>query len=73
MKRQINFRASDLTARQLSELAARWGTSQTETVTVCIDRAWQQEQELASRLAAAGNTGMWDNSMFRMSNPKEIK
>lgn len=43
MKKQINFRASDLTARQLEELAQLWGTSQTETITVAIDRVYRQE------------------------------
>jgi hypothetical protein len=44
VKQQINFRASDLTARQLEWLMARWGTSQTETVTVVLDRVYRQEQ-----------------------------
>jgi hypothetical protein len=43
MKQQINFRASDLTARQLDALMQSWGTSQTETLTVVIDRIYQQE------------------------------
>jgi uracil phosphoribosyltransferase len=43
MKQQINFRASDLTSRQLDALMQHWGTSQTETLTVVIDRIYQQE------------------------------
>lgn len=43
MKQQINFRASDLTAQQLDWLMSRWGTSQTETLTVVVDRIYQQE------------------------------
>ena len=43
MKDQINFRASELTTRQLAELSELWGTSQTETLTVAIDRAYQAE------------------------------
>ena len=43
MKQQINFRASDLTTQQLEQLMDRWGTSQTETLTVVIDRIYQQE------------------------------
>jgi hypothetical protein len=46
MKQQINFRASGLTARQLNELAQRWGTTQSETLTVCIDRIYQQEMSM---------------------------
>ena len=43
MKQQINFRASELTARQLEWLMERWGTSQTETLTVAIDRIYKEE------------------------------
>mgnify|MGYP001564126867 CR=1 FL=1 len=43
-KAQINFRASDLTGRQLETLTALWGTSQTETISVAIDRIYQQEE-----------------------------
>jgi hypothetical protein len=42
-KRQVNFRASELTHQQLDQLMAWWGTSQTETLTVLIDRAYQDE------------------------------
>lgn len=48
MKQQINFRASDLTASQLDALMQHWGTSQTETLTVVIDRMYQQEQRTMS-------------------------
>lgn len=44
MKQQINFRASELTAQQLESLMSIWGTSQTETLTVVIDRIYQQEK-----------------------------
>lgn len=43
MKSQINFRASTLTASQLEQLMAWWGTSQTETITILVDRAYQVE------------------------------
>ncbi len=43
MKQQINFRASSLTARQLETLAARWGTTVTEAITVIVDRAYREE------------------------------
>lgn len=50
MKQQINFRASDLTIRQLKELAERWGANQTEVVTVAIDRAYEQEKAMSREL-----------------------
>lgn len=43
MKQQINFRASTLTTKQLEWLMSEWGTSQTETLTVVIDRIYDQE------------------------------
>lgn len=43
MKQQINFRASELTTQQLAQLMQLWGTTQTETLTVVIDRVCQQE------------------------------
>lgn len=42
-KHQVNFRASELTRQHLDQLMAWWGTSQTETLTVLIDRAYQDE------------------------------
>lgn len=42
-KQQLNARVSDLTRRQLDELGKRWGTTQTETLTVIIDRIYQKE------------------------------
>jgi hypothetical protein len=42
-KEQLNARISALTRRQLNELGKRWGTTQTETLTVIIDRMYQQE------------------------------
>jgi len=44
-KKQISLRISDLTARQLEELAERWGTTQTETITVVVDRVYRQEMK----------------------------
>lgn len=44
VKRQINIRASALMASQLAWLADRWGATQTEALTVCIDRIYRQEQ-----------------------------
>ncbi len=43
MKQQVNFRASDLTTSQLDWLMSKWGTSQTETLTVVVDRVYRQE------------------------------
>lgn len=42
-KERINLRVSNLTLHQLEELQARWNTSKTETITMIIDRAYQQE------------------------------
>jgi hypothetical protein len=42
-KAQLNLRVSDLTRRQLDELSQRWGTTQTETLTVIIDRIYREE------------------------------
>jgi hypothetical protein len=42
-KEHLNARISALTRRQLNELGKRWGTTQTETLTVIIDRMYQQE------------------------------
>jgi hypothetical protein len=41
-KKMISLRLADLTAHQLSELGARWGTQQTETVALCVERAYQE-------------------------------
>ena len=43
MKQQINFRVSDLAAHELDWLMTRWGISQTETITVALDRVYRQE------------------------------
>ena len=50
-KSQLNARVSDLTRRQIDELGERWGTTQTETLTVIIDRMYQQEIKTMSNLA----------------------
>jgi len=42
-KEQLNARISALTRRQLDELGERWGTTQTETLTVIIDRMYREE------------------------------
>ena len=38
-----SFRLSGMAERQLAALAAHWGASLTETLTLCIDRAWRAE------------------------------
>lgn len=45
-KQQLNVRVSDLTRHQLDKLSANWGTTQTETLTVVIDRMYQQESKM---------------------------
>jgi hypothetical protein len=62
MKSQINIRASDLLQRQLDGLTTQLGTSITETVSIAIDRMYQQEigtvtaqtrrQQLISKIAS---------------------
>lgn len=43
-KEQLNARISDLTRNQLDALCKLWGASQTETLTVIIDRIYQLEE-----------------------------
>lgn len=43
-KQTKSYRISTLTIQQLEELAEAWGTSLTETLTLIIDRAYQNEQ-----------------------------
>ena len=42
-KIMLSIRASEMTKQQFDWLTAKWGTSQTETLTVIIDRVYQQE------------------------------
>jgi hypothetical protein len=73
MKQQINFRASELTARQLDWLMARWGTSQTETLTVVIDRMYQQEIDLSATLAQAQDVAREALAMLKSVNDDRQK
>ena len=43
MKKQVNIRCSELTSQQLDQLMEWWGTSKTETITLIIDRLYQEE------------------------------
>lgn len=43
MKQQVNFRASELTSRQLGELVSLTGMNQTEVIAIAIDRMYQEE------------------------------
>jgi hypothetical protein len=43
-KQQLNLRVSDLTTHQLKQLMEWWKTSKTETITLIIDRAYQEEK-----------------------------
>jgi hypothetical protein len=43
-KSQANLRMSDLTRGQLEQLQEWWGTSLTETISLCVDRAYQRER-----------------------------
>ncbi len=51
-KNARTFRLSSLTERQLDALAAQWGTSLTETLTLIIDRAWRVESFAGEHSAA---------------------
>lgn len=45
MKSQLNIRISDLTKKQLEVLMERWGTSQTETISLLVQGAYIREIE----------------------------
>lgn len=53
MKSQVNIRASALLQRQLEELTTHLGTSITETISLAIDRMYQQEINTGGDLRAA--------------------
>lgn len=57
MKKQVNLRMSGQAHEQLRSLMQQWGMSQTETLTVIIDRAFQAEQRQAATLAAQRPAG----------------
>lgn len=57
MKGQINIRASVLLQRQLDELTDKLGTSITETVSIAIDRMYQQEIKTMNTYST-GNTDL---------------
>lgn len=44
-KQTKSYRLSDLTRYQLEELSKLWGTSLTETLTLIVDRAYQEAQK----------------------------
>lgn len=44
-KKQLNLRISDLAHWQIDQLVKWWGTSQTEALSIIIDRIYQQELE----------------------------
>lgn len=60
MKTQINFRASQLTASQIEQLMGWWGTSQTETITVVVDRIYREEH--AQREQTASDDGEFQST-----------
>lgn len=41
-KKTKSYRLSDLTRQQIEQLAELWGTSLTETITLIVDRAYQE-------------------------------
>lgn len=77
-KRLTSIRFSDLTDRQLPELAQRLAMSQSEVVTVAIDRLYQSEIANDSRSVEAGARGtmfspdVWPKFWERIgADPKE--
>ena len=42
-KNSTSFRLSDLTIKQIAELAKRWNMTKTETLSVLVNWAYQQE------------------------------
>jgi hypothetical protein len=46
-KVQKGYRFSDLTVRQIEQLATRWGATQSETISIAIDRIYQQENVMS--------------------------
>jgi hypothetical protein len=59
-KNARSFRLSDLAERQLDALAAQWGTSITETLTLAIDRTWRAES-FAGDASAAATVQCWQH------------
>lgn len=59
MKQQINFRASDLTIRQLAQLQNLTGMSQTELISTAVDRMYREEN--------MNTTSKYDQARARMS------
>lgn len=57
MKKQVNLRMSGQAHEQLRSLMRSWGTTQTETLTVIIDRAFQAEQRQAASVAVQRPAG----------------
>lgn len=67
-KELTNFRASDLTLRQLKTLSETWGTDRTETVTIAVDRAYREEQARGTVMSAPIYSKFY--VMCRESEPK---
>lgn len=63
MKNQINIRASELLKRQLDELTEQLGTSITETVSLAIDRMYQQEIEIMPTINRNDAKGEWPSML----------
>lgn len=47
-KKQLNIRVSDLTSQQLDALMEKWGTSQTETISLLVQAAYIRDIENAN-------------------------
>ena len=56
-KKLIAIRASDLTLRQITELQERLGVSQTELVTLAIDRLYREEVQAQASVSGKSGAG----------------
>jgi len=72
MKTARSFRLSSLAERQLEALARQWGTSITETLTVCIDRTWIWES-FASERGVADVATVEDNEYYSARSTTESR
>lgn len=54
-KNSTSFRLSDLTIKQIAELARMWNMTKTETLSVLVNWAYQQElhQPMSSKQSSA--------------------
>jgi EAL domain-containing protein (putative c-di-GMP-specific phosphodiesterase class I) len=49
-KSPVQFRAPDITMRQLQELSKKWGENRSKVIIRCIERAWLNEKSSQQEL-----------------------